>query len=504
MASAIMGALWKSGGKTFKILRPKNIPDTKVNNDYYFTVNEELAGAMESPKAGFEVAFHEMICEEGAFGTSALALFQGDFENPLNFKSWSIQCVYISEGPDGYVDTIYYDERSTIDSLAARYGLENLPEDLRNKWENPKSRYDRVTLCVGIEPRPERSRKGSGIFGMPVASYHFLPDSTKLLQESGYTEMPVRVGRWYKLANEVYGRCPGMDALPAIMQINALKESFLVGVEKKVEPPLWILDDGSLGAGTVDTSARGLSVFNAIGRAPGQPPVGTIFDIGELQSCAAAIAETKEEILQHFMIDRLYDLNNKTRMTLGEAEMRYQIRSDALSAVYSRYTSEILNPIVTRAFNIMFDMGLLGVREEDVVTQDTLVRNGIDPVILPPDVVNAIEMGRKIYDIAYVSPAARVMREEEYRGLMTTVNNAIQLAGAGADSLTKIDIDRALEYSAELSGAPMDILFADDVVKSLREARAKQQAEMMQAEMAESITKSGKNVAQARQAMAVR
>jgi len=189
-------------------------------------------------------------------------------------------------------------------------------------------------------------------------------------------------------------------------------------------------------------------------------------------------------------------------MTLGEAEMRYQIRSDALSAIYARYTSEILNPLVTRAFNILFEMGLLGIREDDYMSAGVLAANGIDPIIIPPDVVAAIELGRKIYDIAYISPAAHVMREEEYRGLMATVNNAIQLAGAGADSLIKLDIDRVLEHSANLSGAPADILLSDDKVEVLRQARAQQQQQMAQVEMAEQASKAGKNVAQAKAAMA--
>lgn len=501
MASAILGALWKSGNKTFKLRRPKNIPNTGRNNKFYAELNEALSGAMESPKAGFEVAFDEELREEGAFGTGAIALFQGDYDNPLIFKSWSIQCIYVSEGPDGYVDTIYYDEKMTIANVAELYGYENLPEQLKKKYDNPKTQSERILVCVGIEPRSERERKGGGAYGMPYATYHFLPDYNTLFKESGFIELPVRVGRWYKLANEVYGRSPGMDALPAIMQINALKESFLVGVEKKVEPPLWILDDGTLGAGTVDTSARGLSVFNAMGRAPGQAPVGTIFDIGELQSCAAAIVETKEEILQHFLIDRLYDLNNKSRMTLGEAEMRYQIRSDALSSVYARKTSEILNPMIVRAFNIMFDMGLLGVREDDLLTQETLISHGIDPIILPPDVVDAIEMGRKIYDIAYISPAAHVMREEEYRGLMATVNNAIQLEGAGGDALIKVNKDKVLEYSADLSGAPPDILWSEDEVKELRGQRDAAIAKQQEVAILEMASKAGKNVAQGRAAL---
>ena len=503
MASAIMGALWKSGGKTFRIRRPKNIPNTDINNKYYMDINQELTDAMEAVKAGFEVAFHEEICEEGAFGTACLALFQGDYENPLSFKSWSIQNILISEGPDGYIDTVYYDEKITIQNLADRYGVEKLPASLQEKYADLTRRTEQVILSVAIEPRPKDERKGKGVFGMPIASYHFLPEEGErgtILKESGYASMPARVGRWYKLANETYGRSPGMDALPAIMQINALKESFLVGVEKKVDPPVWVLDDGTLGAGVVDTSARGLSVFNSMGRTPGQPPLGVLFDVGELQSCAAAIAETKEEILQHFLIDKLYDLNNKSRMTLGEAEMRYQIRGDALSSIYARYTAEILNPFITRAFEILFEMGLLGVAEDDYATRTILESNGIEPVDIPTDVAEAILLGRKIYEIDYISPAAHVMREEEYRGLMATVNNAIALAPVAPQVTDGLDVDIVLQHSAELSGAPMDIIVAADKIKQIRDARAKQQEMAMQVQAAESLSKTGKNVAQAKAA----
>lgn len=502
MASAIMGALWKNGGKTFKLVPSDGIPDTEAVRKYFRRINRELWGAMESPQAGFETALHEELCEEGAFGTSCLALFQGDYANPLIFKSWSIQNLLIVEGERGYVDTVYYDESITIANLASRYGLENLPKSLREKYSNAKTKQDRVVLTVAIEPRPEDERIGAGVYGMPIASYHFLPGEKTILRESGFVELPAYVGRWYKLANEVYGRSPGMDALPAIMQINSLKEAFLVGVEKKVEPPLWVLDDGSLGAGVVDTSARGLSVFNAMGKTGMSSPIGTIFDVGELQSSAAAIVETKEEILQHFLIDRLYDLNNKARMTLGEAEMRYQIRSDALSAVYARNTNEKLNPLINRSFNIMFDMGLLGVREDDVAMQAVLYANGINPIIIPAEIVLAIEEGRRIYEINYISPAARVMRDEEYRGLMATANNAMQLTAAGSDAMIKLNVDKVLERSSELSGAPDDILFSDDEVKKRRQAIAKMQQAAQQAELAEVASKAGKNVAQAKAAVA--
>ncbi|MDP8258809.1 MAG: portal protein [Candidatus Aadella gelida] len=504
MASAIMGALWKSGGKTFRIRKPRHIPDTKANQDYYMRINEVMAEAMESPKAGFETAFDESLREEGAFGTSGIAEFKGDYQNPLIFKSWSIQSVLIAEGADGFVDTVYYDDSVPLAVLVDTYGLAKLPKDLQEKYKSPKFHMDRIKVCIAIEPRREKDRKGKGDsdLGMEVASYHFTFEGTPhMLRESGFTEMPVRISRWYKLANEEYGRSPGMDALPAIMQLNAFKETFLICVEKKAEPPLYILDDGSLGGGAVDTSVRGLSVFNSFGRAPGQPPIGQIHDIGELQSLAAAIAETREEITQHFLIDKLYDLNNKSRMTLGEAEMRYQIRSDALSSIYARKTAETLNPLITRSFNILFEMGLLGITPEDEATANILIANGLDPIIIPADVAQAIVMGKDIYKIDYISPAAHVMREEEYRGVITTGNNAMQAMQVNPAAGDKFNFDKFLEYSRELTGAPMDILFSDDEVKKIRDDRAEAQRAEQETLMAREQAAALKDTASAQASM---
>lgn len=496
MTSAIMGALWKSGGRTFRIRRPRHIPNSKLNNDFYLAQNQVLAEAMEAPHAGFETAFHEELSEEGAFGTSAIALFKGDYENPLIFKSWSIQNLMIAEGPDGFVDTVYYDMSMSLRTLVATYGKDKLPADLKKIAEDPTQQTNKIKVCVAIEPRASYDKTKSDELNMPIRTCHFLfEDPQAILKESGFTEMPVRIGRWYKLANEEYGRSPGMDALPAIMQLNALKESFLVCVEKKAEPPLYILDDGSLGAGTVDTSARGLSVFNSFGRAPGQPPIGQLFDVGELQSITTAISETKEEILGHFLIDRLYDLNNKSRMTLGEAEMRYQIRSDALSSIYARKTSEILNPLIVRAYNILFSMGLLGIKEDDKALRTILESNGIDPIIIPPDIANAIIANKVIFEVDYISPAAHVMREEELRGIMTTVDTAVGIAAVDPTVMDGLNKDKVLQYTKELTGAPADILFSADEIAAARSQRQKTQSAAQQAMLAESQSKTVKNLA---------
>jgi hypothetical protein len=484
MCSAILGSLWKSGGRTFRLKRPKHIPDTTQNKNYYEEINRRIYQAMESEKAGFELAMHENLLEQGCFGTGTLGVFKGDYKTPLIYKCWTMQACLFAQSKDEFIDTLYYDEKLTVEQVVNRYGIDNVSKSTREKFEkeSESSKQDTVIVCIAVEPRFNYEKDGRGAMGMDFASCHFEVDNKHKLYESGYNELPVKPSRWYKLANEVFGRSPAMDALPAIMQLNALKEAFLIGVEKKVEPPLFVLDDGSLGASTVDTSAGGLSVFNMSGRVNANQPVGVIFDIGELQSVNKAIEDTALEISQHFLIDKLYDLNNKTRMTLGEAQIRYEIRADSLTSIYSRIFNEQLSPIIERSFNIMLDMGLLGVAEEDVFKQAELELAGVSPIILPSDIIMAGITGKDIYEIEYISPAARILREEEKRGVFEVLEIARSLAEIDPGVLEDIDTNVALNKYRDLSGAPPEILRSKQEADGLRRAKQEAMAEQAKAE----------------------
>lgn len=496
MISAIFGSVWKSGGRTFRLKRPDYISDSRLNKQYYADINKRLTDAMESEKAGFEPAMHESLCEQGTFGTSGIGVFKGDYRTPLTYRSWTLQSTYIAESKDEFIDTIYYDMEHTVEAVVNKYGEDNVSSKLKEKFQSTDGRLDKVTICIAIEPRDERDRKGEGIYGMPYASYHFEPETKHMIFEGGFESLPVKMSRWYKLPSEVYGRSPAMDALPAIMQINALKEAFLVGVEKKVEPPLFVLDDGSLGGATVDTSAGGLSVFNMSGRVSNNQPVGMIFDIGELQSVAKTIEDTKLEISQHFLIDKLYDLNNKTRMTLGEAEIRADIRAEGLASIYARIINEQLAPLIERSFNILFDMGILGVPEYDLQQREVLEFEGIDPLFIPDEILEAMARGLNVYEIEWISPAARILKEEEKRGIYDTLNTAIALANIDPGVLLDIDTNYALNAFRELAGAPDEMLRPKKEADAMRKAKQEAEAKMAQAEVSRQQAETARAIAQ--------
>jgi hypothetical protein len=194
----------------------------------------------------------------------------------------------------------------------------------------------------------------------PYASLHFEYVSNKILRESGYLQMPIIISRFLKALGEKQGRSPAMFAMPAILRLNVVWELLMRAGEKKLDPPLYLLDNGTLGSDTIDTSPRAINVFSVSGLGE-KAPVGQLYDVGMLQDIYPIAETLVNDITKAFYVDRLMDLNNETRMTLGETQIRDRIRGEGLSSVFKRQESEFFSRFVSTVFNMLLEEGLLGV-----------------------------------------------------------------------------------------------------------------------------------------------
>lgn len=496
MAAAFMGALWPNGAKSMRIVQPHAIAESPEIKEYFKEFTTRLSLAMDSPKSGLALSLDEYAQDQGAFGTCGVAVFEeADIDHPISYTTWDVKTMCIDENSKGVVDTVYNEKTYTVRDLVDKYGLKNVHENVRKAYDNMKY-DDKVNVLHAIEPRIKRNKKKKGNKNMPYASYHIDLDNKFLMKESGFEEFPVIVARFSKCPDEKYGRSPSMLALPDILELNAIRESRMLAVEKNLDPPIMVYDDGSLGGGEIDTSAGSVTVVSVSGRISGQKPVEPLYTVGEMQSTQLHIEELKKTITQQYYLDRLLDLNNETRMTLGEAQIRNKLRGDSLSAIFSRQELEFFTPLIERSINIMFNKGLLGVRRgspEEALAQ----LRGEKPLIIPDAIQRRIDEGREAYEIQYVSPAKRMMQAEEVQGIMTTWEFAGNLANAAPDILDHLDPDETIKRLAELTGAPSEIIRDLQSVKAIRNVRQQIQQQMAVLEAERSASESARNYAQA-------
>ncbi len=496
MANVMVNNIWPNGPRTFACGRTWDTPDTKPIKGWFSYVNSQMYSVMDNTRAGLQTALDEYMLDQGAYGISGIYVEEVENDNniPIRFKSWNIKNMWVDEGPDGMIDTIFSEVKLTLRNAVKIYGFDSLSSKSKKDFETGNLE-ETVTVLHVIEPRLNRDKKKAGAKDMPIASIHIDVDTKKIIKESGLEEMPIFVGRFSKVPGEIYGRSPAMIAMPDILAINAIKEAIEIATEKQLDPPLAVYDDGTLGGGNIDTSAGAISVFSVTGRINAGRPIEPLYTVGELQSSYNYVDVLKETINNDFYLDRLLDFNNEQRMTLGEAQLRNALRGQSLGAFYARQENEVITPMINRVFNILLKRGRLGVIAGSEQEAE-LLGKGINPVYIPQEIVNKMLNGEEVYELTYLSPAKRTMQSEELRGIIETANFAVGVAPVTPEIMDNIDVDKLIARVAKLSGAPADLLKDTQTVKSIRDARAKQQEELMKMEQARQQSEIGRNVAQ--------
>lgn len=496
MSNVMVNNLWPNGPRTFRVRKTWDTPDTKENKEWFRWVNSQMYSVMDNSRAGLVTALDEYMLDQGSYGISGIYVSEidTDLTCPIRYTAWDIKSMCVDEGPDGLIDTVFVEITMTIRNAVREYGLENLGQKTQKAFIDGNLE-EKIKILHVIEPRIERNPRKYGVKDMPIASIHIEVDSRKIIKESGFEEMPVFVGRFIKVLGEKYGRSPAMVAMPDILEANATREAISIATEKQLDPPLAVYDDGSLGGGSIETSAGAINVFSVSGRINNGRPIEPLYTVGELQSSYNHIETLKETINNHFYLDRLLDFNNETRMTLGEAQLRNALRGQSLGTFYARQEMEVITPLIKRTFNILLKKGLFGVIQGSY-EEIELLKQGIKPIYIPNNIVQRILGGLDIYELDFISPAKRTMQSEELQGTIETVNLAVGVAPALPEILDNIDGDKMLRRIAKLSGADEDLLKDMETVQALRKARAEQQAQIMQLEQARQQSEIGRNVAQ--------
>jgi len=282
MASSLIGNLWPNGARSVRLERPRNIPDTKENKQYYDEVTDIFVDILDAPETGAAPALQEYMLDQGAFGISGVTFKKtGDLTDPLRVCANNVKYFLIDEDKDGFVDTVFLDYLWTARQIVDEYGEENVSKKVLEAYQQ----FDTATkfkVVHVIQPRKDAPLVPKRNSEYPIMSFHFEFDTNKILRDSGYLTMPTIISRFLKALGEKQGRSPAMFAMPAIMRLNVVWELLMRAGEKRLDPPLWMLDSGALGNDTIDTSPGAFNVFQISGLGE-KSPVGLLFDVGQLQ-----------------------------------------------------------------------------------------------------------------------------------------------------------------------------------------------------------------------------
>ncbi|MEQ9609041.1 MAG: portal protein [Kiloniellaceae bacterium] len=444
LAAAIDGLLKPKSARWFhvKTLDDRLDEDEAVKR-WLEIAEERLYRAIYSRRARFIQRSGEVDEDLVTFGTGVLFIGEGRELNRLLFRSYHLKDVVLAENADGEIDSLYITLRLTARQAAQRFGEAALGKDTREALKAGEADKEFIFLQA-VTPREDRDRRRRDNRNLPYASLTVDVQSQHLVSESGYHEFPFAVPRWDTSSGEVYGRSPGMIALPDANTLQQMGKTLLVAGHKAVDPPLLVGDDSVLG--TPKTFPGGITTFDMqaardLGRIPIEPlHTGFNLPLGrEMQK------DARDQIWAAFFRNVLQLPVDAPRMTATEVLERKEEFIRTIGPVFGRLESDYIGQVVERSFNI-------------------LLRAGAFPE--PPDILRGQEV---VFD--YASPVEQARRQIEAAGAARSVELLAPFVQADPSILDNFDGDAIARDTPEIFGMPQRWLRPKEAVDGRREGR---------------------------------
>ena len=400
--------------------------------------------------------YHELLC----FGTSAMFI-SDDVKDDLRFKTIHISEIFITENERGMVDSLLRKFHLKNKNIPAMYPDAVLPNSLQSKINNAP--YDESVILHSVY-KSDTPMGYQNKNNMDYISCHIHQETGTLLRESGFMEFPYVVPRYLKSSsNEIFGRSPAMNALPDVKMLNTMSKTTIKAAQKQIDPPLMVPDDGFILP--VRTVPGGLNFYRSGTRERIEP-----LNIGSNNPLGLQMEEQRRKaIRENFFVDQLMTVQGQN-MTATEVMQRTEEKMRMLGPVLGRLQSELLQPLITRSFNLL------------------LKNNKFPP---PPEM-----LGDQEIEIEYVSPLAKAQKSQE----LSSVMRGIEIFGAlqnVAPVFDYLDIDGLVDHVKDVLGLPAKVMRSAAEVQQIQQQKQQQQMEQAQMQQAQQVAETAGKIAPA-------
>ena len=393
-------------------------------------------------RSNFQQEIFELYHDLITFGTAAMFI-EEDEEDVLKFSTRHINEMYISENDKGRIDTIFRKFRLTARAAIQKFGA-NVSNNIVTVHK--KDPYEEIDIIHAVYPRSDFDPKKQDKENMPFESVYFEAGTGDELSVSGFREFPFVVPRYLKASHEIYGRSPAMTALPDVKMLNEMSKTTIKSAQKQVDPPLLVPDDGFILP--VRTVPGGLNFY----RAGTRDRIETL-NIGANTPLGLNMEEQRRNSIRNaFYVNQLM-MQNGPQMTATEVIQRNEEKMRLLGPVLGRLQSELLKPLIDRAFSLILRKNLFPQAPEFLAGQDI--------------------------EIEYVSPLAKAQKSTELQSIMRGIEILGSLANV-APVFDHVDMDKLVKHLMDVVGVPQKVLKSSSEVQADRQAAQEQQAQQQQ------------------------
>jgi len=344
-------------------LRLGHLDSTQTNPVSLWLAECERILGLVFQESNFYTAMATMYYDLVVFGTATMIIYE-DYENVITCYNPCPGEYYLEASDTLYVDSHYREFTYTVSQTVQRFGIENCSPAIQILYKSGGANLTReLVIAHAIEPNKDARKFGIpehfkwrecywewGGSASPQGGSSYAPG---VLYKGGFHEQPFIAPRWDIVANDAYGRGPGMDALPDIKQLQMEVRRKGQAIDKLVNPPM-VADiqlknqPASLLPGGI-TYVAGVLSNQRPGFAPVyqvQPPVKEIMeDLNEVR-------QRIKDVFFNNLFQTISQFETRSNVTAVEIDARRAESMIMLGPVLERINGEGLKIAVNRAFQI--------------------------------------------------------------------------------------------------------------------------------------------------------
>ena len=442
--------------------RDTDLMDKRDVRDWFSKVEKKMYAVLNA--TNFDNTIQEFYMSSAVFGTGVI-LVQKDYKYKVRFTFIPIDQLNLAENCYEQVDQVYRNFRFTAIQAIGLWG-DKAGKLVKETFA--RKPYEEMEFLHYVGPREVRDYGRQDYLNMEFESVWIAKKNSHLIDELGFKENPYVSGRFWKDSNEVFGFSPAMDVFADVKLINAQARTALRRAMKETDPPLQLPERGyimplNFNPGAINYRKAGVSAdaLSAIG-------VGQ----GNFQVTQEMMNMTLEAIKNGFYVPLFSALGDVTKeMTVPEVQKRIADSMSLLGPAVGRHTTEVLTPLLTRTFNILYESGEI------------------------PE-IPAILRGREM-DFIFLGELVKAQKQSEMNPISTFLQTVGGIAQVKPEVVDKIDTDATVDVIAKILTVDPRLIRDEQQVLDIRAARAKAQAEANQLAQAHIGSEAVRNAADA-------
>lgn len=398
-------------------------------------------------------------CEDlVVFGTAPIVIYE-DEKDIIRCYNPCIGEYFLASDATMRVDTFNRAFVFTVAQIVDFFQLENCPETIKTLWHAKGANLNTEFIVAhSIEPNfgigNTNAGKIPGKFSWREVYWLFGQGAEKPLSIRGFLDQPFAAPRWSTLSNDAYGRGPGEQVLPDVIQLNVETMRKAEAIEKMVRPPL--LADMQLKNQPSSSLPGSVTYVNGLSAGTGMRSIYQVNpDIAAMERDLAAI-QARVKLGFYNDVILMLSSNPVTNRTAYETSQLIMERLQVLGPVIENIIGESLKPKLRRIYSIMD-------------------RKGMFPPM--PDSMKAA--GGPVVD--FVSMLALAQKATATGGLERLAAFVGNLVAVYPEAKDLMNIDAIIEKMSELLDNPQAILHSPEQLAQIRAARSKAQQQAQQA-----------------------